>query len=143
MSEENKALQRREMEEVWNQKNLAAIDEFYAPDFVNHSAPPGMPHDLEGLKALIGMYFGAFPDLQLTAEFQVAEGDKVVVRWIVTGTHTGELMGIPATGKSIRTTGIAINRIVGGKIAEVWFESDQMDMMQQLGVISQSVAAER
>jgi steroid delta-isomerase-like uncharacterized protein len=135
MSEENKAVLRRENEEVWNKHNPDAVDEIYAPDFVNHSAPPGMPNDREGLKALVGMYLGAFPDHKVTSEFLVAEGDKVVSRWTSTGTHTGELMGIPATGKRTRTTGIAIVRVAGGKIAELWIESDQLGLMQQLGVV--------
>lgn len=135
MSEKNKALERREIEEVWNKRNPDAVDEIYAPDFVNHSTPPGMPNDREGLKALVGAYLGAFPDLKVTPDFLVAEGDKVVNRWTATGTHTGELMGIPATGKQINMTGIAIVRIAGGKIAELWMESDTMGMMQQLGVV--------
>lgn len=135
MSEENKALLRRENAEVWNKHNPDAIDEFYAPDLVSHNAPPGVPNDREGLKAVVGMYLGAFPDLKVTSDFMVAEGDKVVTRWTATGTQTGELLGIPPTGKQIRTTGIAINRIVGGKITEIWNESDQMDLMQQLGVV--------
>jgi predicted ester cyclase len=81
------------------------------------------------------MYLGAFPDLKVTSDFQVAEGDKVVMRWTGTGTHTGELMGIPATGKRIEMTGIGIQRIAGGRIVEEWVESDQMGMMQQLGVV--------
>jgi steroid delta-isomerase-like uncharacterized protein len=135
MSEENKALMRRQTEEVFSKHNPGAVDEFYAPDFVSHNAPPGMPNDREGLKALAGMYLGAFPDLKVTSDFQLAEGDKVVMRWTATGTHTGELMGIPATGKSIKMTGIGIQRIAGGKIVEEWFESDQMGLMQQLGVV--------
>ena len=135
MSEENKALVRRQTEEVFNKHNPDAVDEIYAPDFVNHSAPPGMPNDRAGLKALVGMNLGAFPDLKVTSDFQLAEGDKVVMRWTATGTHTGELMGIPATGKPVKMTGIAIVRFADGKIAELWMESDQMGMMQQLGVV--------
>jgi steroid delta-isomerase-like uncharacterized protein len=135
MSEENKALQRRQTEEVFNKHNPDAVDEFFAPDYVSHNAPPGMPNDREGLKALVAMYVGAFPDLKVTSDFQLAEGDKVVMRWTARGTHTGELMGIPATGKRIEMTGISIQRIAGGKIVEEWDESDQMGMMQQLGVV--------
>jgi len=135
MSEENKALARRQLEEVFNKHNPGAVDEFYAPDFVNHNAPPGMPNDREGVKAIAAMYLGAFPDVKVTSDFQLAEGDKVVMRWTGTGTHTGELMGIPATGKRIEMTGISIQRIAGGKIVEEWVESDQMGLMQQLGVV--------
>jgi len=135
MSEENKALARRQLEEVFNKHNPDAVDEFFAPDFVNHNTPPGMPNDRESLKALVAMYLGAFPDLEVASDFQLAEGDKVVMHWTGRGTHTGELMGIPATGKRIEMTGIGIQRIAGGKIVEEWVESDQMGMMQQLGVI--------
>jgi len=135
MSEDNKALARRQLEEVFNKHNPGAVDEFYAPDFVNHNAPPGMPNDRAGVKAIAAMYLGAFPDVKVTSDFQLAEGDKVVMRWTGTGTHTGELMGIPATGKRIEMTGISIQRIAGGKIVEEWVESDQMGLMQQLGVV--------
>ena len=135
MSEENKALMRRELEEVWNKHNPDAVDEFYAPDLVNHSAPPGMPNDREGFKAFVGMNLGAFPDVKVTIDILVAEGDKVISRWTGTGTHTGELMGIPATGKRIEMTGITIVSVADGKIAEFWMESDQMGLMQQLGVV--------
>jgi steroid delta-isomerase-like uncharacterized protein len=135
VSEENKALMRRELEEVWNKHNPDAVDEIYAPDFVNHSAPPGMPNDREGFKAFVGANLGAFPDVKVTIDTLVAEGDKVVSRWTGTGTHTGELMGIPATGKQVNMTGITIVRVADGKIAEFWMESDQMGMMQQLGVV--------
>jgi steroid delta-isomerase-like uncharacterized protein len=135
MSEENKALQRRVVEEVFNKHNPGVIDELFAPDYVSHNAPPGLPNDREGVKAFAAMYFGAFPDLKVTSDFQVAEGDIVVMRWTATATHTGELMGIPATGKRTKMTGITTQRIAGGKIVEEWNESDQMGLMQQLGVV--------
>ena len=131
MSEENKALIRRFYEEVWNDKNLEAIDELVATDSVDHDLPPGR----EGAKAFISMYLSAFPDTKMTIEDLLAEGDKVVTRWSATGTHTGELMGIPATGKQVTVTGLDINRYSGGKSVEHWGEFDQMGMMQQLGVV--------
>jgi predicted ester cyclase len=121
MSEANKALMRRELEEVWNKHNPDAVDEFYAPDLVNHSAPPGMPNDREGFKAFVGINLGAFPDVKVTNDIPVAEGDRVV--------------GIPATGKRVEMTGITIVSVADGKIAELWMESDQMGLMQQLGVV--------
>ena len=134
MSEENKALVRRSFEEVWNDKNLDALDEIVAPDVVNHSSPPGLPEGVEGNKAFIGMYLSAFPDTKMTIEDMIATGDKVVTRWVATGTHDGELMGIPPTGKHVTVTGIGIDRISGGKIVESWGEFDALGMMQQLGV---------
>jgi len=94
-----------------------------------------MPNDREGFKAFVGINLGAFPDVKVTSDSLVAEGDKVVNRWTAIGTHTGELMGIPATGKRITMTGITIVRVADGKITEFWMESDQMGMMQQLGVV--------
>ncbi len=135
MSEENKVLIRRFFEEVWNEKNLDAIDELIAAEQIDHSLPPGLPAGREGAKTFIGMYLNAFPDTKMTIEDVVAEGDKVVTRWIATGTHTGELMGIPATGKQVTVTGLDINRYSDGKSVEHWGQFDQMGMMQQLGVI--------
>ena len=135
MSEENKAVIRRFYEEVWNEKNLDAIDELIAADHVDHTLPPGLPPGREGVKAFVSMYLSAFPDTKMTIEDIVAEGDKVVTRWTATATHTGELMGIPATGKQVTVTGLDINRYSGGKSVEHWGKFDQMGMMQQLGVI--------
>ena len=135
MSEDNKALSRRFIEEVWNNKNLEVIDELVAPDQVDHALPPGLPPGIDGNKAFIGMFMNAFPDVKIVVEDQVAEGDMVVTRWRATGTHTGELMGIPPTGKKVTVTGIDINRFSGGKDVEHWGQFDQLGMMQQLGVV--------
>ena len=135
MSEENKAILSRYIEEAWNKHNPGITDEFYAPDVVNRSAPPGAPNDREGLKAGLGMFLGAFPDVKIMPDFLMAEGDKVAMRWTMTATHTGEWMGIPATGKRMEMTGITIARVADGKLAEVWFETDSMGMMQQLGAV--------
>jgi len=81
------------------------------------------------------MYRNSFPDIRFTVDEQIAEGDKVVTRWTAHGTNTGELLGMPATGKSSTVTGIVVDRIVNGKIAESWPIFDQFGMMQQLGII--------
>ena len=135
MSEQNKAIARRVFEEVWNKGNLDALDEVYVADVVGHNAPPGQPPGIKGTRQFIGMYLQAFPDTRMVVEDQVAEGDKVVTRWTATGTHRGELMGMPPTGKSVRVTGITINRLEGGKIVEEWGTFDQLGMLQQLGAI--------
>lgn len=132
MSESNKQLYRRMIEEGFNKGNLDVVDELVSPDHVNHS---DNVKGLEGYKGFISMYRSAFPDLKMTIEEQVAEGDKVVNRWIATGTHQGELMGIPPTGKAISTTGIYIARLKDGKIIEEWGNFDALGMMQQLGII--------
>ena len=96
----------------------------------NH-LPPGPA----GTKQLVTVYRNAFPNLHFTIDEQIAEGVKVVTRWTGHGTHKGELLGIPATDKSSTVTGISVDRIVNGKIAESWGIFDQFGMMQQLGVI--------
>jgi steroid delta-isomerase-like uncharacterized protein len=133
MSEENKAIVRREIEEVFSaQGDLDVADEIFAPEYV------GYPEDVrgpEGAKETAKMYRNAFPDVQLSIEDQVAEGDKVVTRWIGSGTHQGEMMGIAPTGNQVRVDGMTISRIEDGKIVEEWEIYDALGMMQQLGAI--------
>jgi len=133
---ENKAIARRWSEEVWGQRNLAAIDELLAPDFTFNYASPGVASDREGYKQTVTM--APFADTECPVEDMVAEGDKVAVRWTWRGTHRGEFMGVAPTGKRVTITGISILRIVGGKIVEEWGEMDNLGMMQQLGLSSSS-----
>ena len=133
--EENKAIERRFFEEVVNKGELAIIDELCAANFVDHSAPPGIEPDREGYKQFFAMAHSAFPDFHSTLEDMFAEGDKVVQRFTARGTHKGEFMGIPPTGKQVTITGIAIDRIAGGKIVENWVNMDMLGMMVQLGVV--------
>ncbi len=133
--EENKAIERRFIEEVVNKGELAVIDELCAANFVDHSAPPGVAPDREGYKQFFAMTHSAFPDFHSTLEDMFAEGDKVVQRFTARGTHKGEFMGIPPSGKQVTITGIAIHRITGGKIVEDWVNMDMLGMMQQLGVV--------
>ena len=135
-TEQNKALSRRFMEEVFNQGNLNLVDELVAPDFVEHEElPPGFPPGREAVKAFSTTFRGAFPDLKVTIDDLIAEGDKVVIRGTWSGTHQGELMGIAPTGKSVSFGVIDTVRIAGGKLVEHWGQMDTMRMMQQLGVI--------
>lgn len=137
LTETNKTVARRLFEEGWNKGNLSVLSEIIAKDHVN-SGPgtlPGLPTGLEGTKQLITVYRNAFPDVRFTVDEQIAEGDKVVTRWTGHGTHKGELLGIPATDRSSTVTGIAVDRIVNGKIVESWGIFDQFGMMQQLGVM--------
>lgn len=133
--EENKAIGRRAFEEIWNQGNLAAIDELYDANQVSHGLGMDVPPGTAGLKQFVSIYRTAYPDTHFTIEDQVAEGDKVVTRWSATGTHLGQLMDIAPTGKRVTVTGIAINRIVGGKIVETWNNFDALGQLQQLGVV--------
>ena len=133
--EQNKALFRRMLEEALNQGNISLIDELVAPDFVEHEeVPPGAPAGREGVKMMFTMLRGAFPDLKATVDDVIAEGDKVVVRSTWSGTHKGEFMGIPPTGKRVSFGVIDIVRYADGKMVEHWGQMDNLGMLQQLGV---------
>ncbi len=135
MSEENKAIMRRFYEDLFGSGDLSVADEIVATEFVNHNPPPGESPGREGIKEFVTLFRTAFPDIHYTVEDQIAEGDKVVTRFTMTGTHRGDFPGIPATGKPITVTAIGIHRLAGGKTQEAWFNSDLLGMMQQLGVI--------
>ena len=135
-TQENKALARRVLEEMFNKGNLDAADELLAADYVDHD--PAMPEDIhgpEGFKEYVGAYRTAFSDLHLEIEDQIAEGDKVVTRWTGTGTHDGELAGIPPTCNHVTLPGMEIVRISDGKLVEGWEGYDSMTLMRQLGVM--------
>jgi len=133
--ESNKAVVRRVFDEVFNQGKLEVVEEIYAADYVDHSAPPGFPPGLGSLKQSVALFRTAFPDLKITIEDMLAEGDKVAVRLTYHGTHLGEFMGIPPTGKSLSEAGIAVDLLKDGKIVEHWVLRDDMSLMQQLGMI--------
>ncbi len=132
-TEENKALVRRYLAEVYNNKNMAAIDELMASNFVAHAYGP--PGDREGYKQTVSMLFTGFPDYHLTVEDMVAEGDRVAVRFTWRGTHKGEFAGIGPTGKQVNVTAMTIHRISDGKVVETWGLVDRLGQMQQLDVI--------
>lgn len=132
---ENKAMVRRFIEEVFNQRNVDAIDTFMSSDYVDHVVPPGVPPTREGFKQFVGMFLPAFPDFQYTLEDDIAEGDRVMQRLSASGTQQGEFMGIPATGKHATWSEIHVGRVADGKIVEHWGTIDQLGMLQQLGVI--------
>jgi steroid delta-isomerase-like uncharacterized protein len=118
--EQNKALARRVLEEAASQQKPELLDELFASDYVLHDPANPMVHDRETFKQFLGGHYTAFPDVKWTIEDVVAEGDRVVVRWTLTGTHKGPLLGIPPTGKQVKMWGISIYRIADGKIAEEW-----------------------
>src|SRR5215218_7828301 len=120
MSEENKAIVRREFEEIFTQGNLDAADEIYASNYVGHEAttPEGI-HGLQAAKQFASVYRSAFPDLQVTIEDQsAAEGEKVVTRWTARGTHQGELLRIAPSGSQMTITGITSSRLAEEKVVE-------------------------
>jgi Predicted ester cyclase len=132
-TEANKASARRFTDEVVNGGNLALIDELLAPDFVNHSAPPGVPATRDGTKAGMAMLREAFPDLHATVDDVIAEDDKVVQRTTAHGTMKGAFAGMPPSGKSATWQQIHILRFADGKQVEHWAVIDQLSMLQQLG----------
>src|SRR5947209_16741868 len=119
-TEGNKTLMHRFLEEVFNKKNLSALDEFIAPNQVDHTLPAFLPTTPEGTKRAIGMYLKAFPDLHVTLEDMIAEGDKVVTRFTSRGTQKRAFAGMPPTGKQVMVSSIVIARITDGKIVEQW-----------------------
>ena len=136
MSEtENKTITERFNEDVWGRGDEAALEELLAPDFVDHDALPGQSPDREGHRQILAAFRSAFPDLHVTTEDIVAEGEKVVSRWTARGTHQGELLGIAPTGNGVTIKGIDVLRIAGGKIVERWAQSNNRELMQQLGVV--------
>jgi steroid delta-isomerase-like uncharacterized protein len=132
--EENKALV-QEFEDLINAKDLNTALSLLSPNFVDHTPPVGLPPGVEGVRAFFTMQFAAFPDGHITLQDMIAEGDKVVNRMIGEGTHQGEFMGMPPTGKRVTWSFIDIWRIADGKIVEHWVEADMMSLMQQLGVL--------
>jgi steroid delta-isomerase-like uncharacterized protein len=130
-SEDNKAQTQKIIDQGWNQGNMSALDELIAPDFVNHT-PVNPNEDREGFKQRIMMFRTAFPDLELTVEEMLADGDKVITRWRARGTHQGPFRDILATGKRVEFTGIAIDRVVNGQRVEGWAQLDLFGLLQQL-----------
>ncbi|MDQ3999817.1 MAG: ester cyclase [Actinomycetota bacterium] len=134
MSEENKDLARRSWEMLVNQQNPDAIDELYAADLVWHE-PDQDVRGSEEAKQFLGIYLSAFPDMRVTVEDEIAEGDKVVTRGTISGTHQGEIEEFgPPTGKQVEIAGITIHRFEDGKIVEEWERYDNLSVMQQLGL---------
>jgi steroid delta-isomerase-like uncharacterized protein len=134
MFEDKKDLTRRAWEELMNRKNLDAIEEFYAPDLVWHE-PDQDIHGYEQAKQFTSTFIAAFPDINMTVDDVLAEGDKVVGRWTVRGTHQGETEDYgPPTGRQMVLEGITMHRFEGDKIVEEWERYDNLGMLQQLGL---------
>jgi steroid delta-isomerase-like uncharacterized protein len=129
-------------EDLWNQGRLEVADEIAGPDYTFHL--PGFPTEGRGpdvLKGAVQLFRAAFPDLHFTIEDEIAEGDTVVSRWTARGTHWGELLGIPPTGKTITVSGIDILHFVDGGIRENWAQFDALGLLQQLGAVPAAATA--
>jgi predicted SnoaL-like aldol condensation-catalyzing enzyme len=136
MAQQNRELVRLINEEIHNQGRIhEAIQQWFAPEFVNHSAPPGLPPTREGNEVFSTMFRGAFPDYRVTIHDVIVEGDKVVTRKTFTGTHRGDWMGIPASGRRVSFGAIDIVRIDGGKVVEHWAQFDMLTLAQQIGAL--------
>src|SRR3989442_3119382 len=134
MSETNKTVVRRLFEEVWNKGNLPVTDELFAPNYAHHdSSTPDVGRGPESEKKRATLYRTAFPDLRLTIEDIIAEGETVTARSSCKGTHKGDLSAIAPTGKQFTISGISIARITNGKMVECWVDRHALGLMQQLG----------
>jgi steroid delta-isomerase-like uncharacterized protein len=144
VSEVNKEKVRRVLEEAFGQGKVEVIDEVLHSDFVCYdpNSEAGEVRGAETIKGEIGYFRQAFPDFFWRVEDQVAEGDKVVSRYTMGGTHQGEFFGVPATGKRVEITGIQIDRFdESGKLVEEWPEYDLLGAMKQMGAIPESQQA--
>lgn len=135
MVDQYKTAARNLIEKGFNQKDLSAFEAYFSTSLTDHALPPGMPEGFEGRRMFYSAMLAAFPDMEVRIEDLFAEGDKLVMRWSVRGTHNGDMMGIPPTGKQISVGGIAIDRFENGQSVEHWEVFDQVGLMQQLGAI--------
>jgi steroid delta-isomerase-like uncharacterized protein len=140
MSEQNRALVRRIVDEAWNQGNLVVVDEVFAPDYQEHNPRPGQEPGIDGYKGGVAMLRTAFPDLSLDVHDVIAEGDRVAVLYTLHGTHDGELMGIPASGQRVSSDGMVFARFRDGRIIERWGVQDMLTLLQQIGAPATAAA---
>ncbi|GAB3511088.1 hypothetical protein GCM10027341_50210 [Spirosoma knui] len=133
--EENKQFMTAFIEEVINQKNLAAADKMVAEDFIEQLPFPGQGPGREGLKFALNSMFIGFPDMAWTVHEQIAEGEKVVTRFSWTGTHQGDFMGIPATHKRVEVWGVVIDVVKNNLFSESRIIMDTVGLLQQVGVM--------
>ncbi len=140
MSEQNKAIVRRLFEELWNKGNLSVADQLFSPNYAHHDpSTPDFGRGPESERKRATLYRTAFPDLHLTIEDIIAEGETVMTRWSCHGTHKGDLSGIAPTGKQFTISGVTIARLTNGKLAEGYVNWDALGLMQQLGVAPELV----
>ena len=131
--EANKAVVRRFVGEVLAQGNFAALNALAAPDCLDHAAPPGHPSGLVAISHLVVLWHAAFPDLQITIEDLLGEGEKVAVRATLRGTHRGDFFGVLPTGRQVTVTALELYCLAGGKIVERWAVVDTLGLLHQLG----------
>ena len=130
MSEHNKDRYRQFIDRILNGRDLSVVPQYVTPDMVDHRYPN--QDGAAGTQKFLGYVFQAFPDVHFKPEDIIAEGDRVVVRFSITGTHKGEFQGVKPTGRRVQWSGINIGRFVDGKVAELWGEADMLGLMRQL-----------
>ncbi|HEY1297935.1 MAG TPA: ester cyclase [Chloroflexota bacterium] len=141
-NEMTKAIARRVWEEVFNKRNLALADELLAPEAINHEAPPGVEsRGPEGLKGAVRWLSAAFPDMHMAIDDVIAEGDKVVLLTTMSGTHQAPFWGIPPTGRHFACRHVHVVRIVDGIVVEHWAVRNDLEFLEQLGVMPEPSAA--
>ncbi len=133
--EQNKAIIRRMTETFYNQGDVESAEQFFADTYVHHDAASPQVRNRDGLKTVLRAFLAGCPDLQITIDELLAEGDTVTKRWTYHATHTGDLSGLPPTGKHITMSGLELCRFANGKIVECWLAYDNLSLMQQLGII--------
>jgi predicted ester cyclase len=144
MSQDNKAVLHRIIEEGLNKRNWKVFDELLSANLVDHDLPPGT-RGPEGTKAKLGVFVAAFPDLKFTFEQEVIDGDWVAGRGYISGTHKGPFNGVPASGKKVKMGFMDLWRFENGKLAEYWGQPDLLGLLQQIGAVpapAPAVAAE-
>jgi steroid delta-isomerase-like uncharacterized protein len=138
MSEANKTIARRWIEELWNKGNHSVADELIASGYTHHDpSTPELGRGPESEKKRVTLYRTAFPDFRISIDDLIAEDDRIAIRWTCRGTHKGDLSGIAPTGKGFTITGTSVGRISGGKVVEGWVNWDALGMFQQLGIVPQ------
>jgi steroid delta-isomerase-like uncharacterized protein len=142
-TEENKAIIRRMTEEFYNQGNVESAERFFADTYVHHDPASPQVRDRDGLKQALRAFRAGCPDLHITTDELLAEGDTVTKRWTYHATHTGDLAGLPPTGTRITMTGLELFRLEHGKIVESWLGYDNLSLLQQLGVIPTAEQAQQ
>ena len=134
MSMANKVLVHRFVEEVINRGNARLLSELVGPDHVRH-APDGDLYGPEGVRADLGEWRTGFPDAVVALEDLIAEGDKVVSRFVIRGTHAGPALGVPATGRRVAVAGVAIDRVRDGRLVESWISLNTLGLLRQLDAL--------
>jgi len=122
-------------QELWDNWNIAVADDFLTDDYHLHAPGVPVPLDRDTTKQVVAMYGKSFPDLKHTVDELIGEGDTLAARWTVRGTHKGEFQGIPASGKSVKLSGITVHHLKDGRVRETWLVYDNMELLQQIGAV--------